>query len=131
MLTHNDIFIWIRKYKNKTKENEKMKTRTEIKEAMKSHKRAIRKATAFQMIAYFIAAVVYSVVCVAINAYIGWFLMNWLFAFIIAAPILLREENIIKHHKRAINKLYDELDTLESISRSENVIRVNFKKISK
>ena len=103
-----------------------MKTRTEIKEAMKSHKRAIRKATAFQMIAYFIAAVVYSVVCVAINAYIGWFLMNWLFAFIIAAPILLREENIIKHHKRAINKLYDELDTLESISRSENVIRVNF-----
>ena len=105
--------------------------RSKINKEIRIHKVAIRKATAIQIFAYFMAAFIYSMICVALHAYIGFILINWLAGFIIAAPILIREENIIKHHHKIIERLYDELDEIEEVAHSENIIRVNFGKIAK
>lgn len=105
--------------------------RSKINKEIRIHKVAIRKATAIQIVTYFMAAFIYSMICVALHAYIGFILINWLAGFIIAAPILIREENIIKHHHRIIERLYDELDEIEEVAHSENIIRVNFGKIAK
>ena len=105
--------------------------RSKINKEIRTHKVAIRKATAIQIVTYFMAAFIYSMICVALHAYIGFILINWLAGFIIAAPILIREENIIKHHHKIIERLYDELDEIEEVSHSENIIRVNFGKIAK
>lgn len=105
--------------------------RSRINKEIRTHKVAIRKATAIQIFAYFMAAFIYSMVCIALQASIGWILMNWLFGFIIGAPVIIRQENIIKHHHKIIERLYDELDEIEEVSHSDNIIRVNFGKIAK
>ena len=77
----------------------------------KNAKKEIRKAWAISIISYFIAGLIYLVAAVwaveTFNIYWGFILLAPLAGFIIASPLLIREENIIQHFERVLKKEKD------------------------
>lgn len=75
---------------------------------VKTYKARIRKAWAINMIAYFVAAALYTIGAIwaveTFDIYWGFTLLGPVAGFILAAPILLRQDNIIRHFERMIKK---------------------------
>ena len=74
-------------------------------------KKEIYKAWVVSIVSYFVASSLYLIAIIAmiekLGLYWGFIIITPLVGFILAAPILIREENIIQHFEKLLKKEKD------------------------
>ena len=74
----------------------------------KNYEKKIRNAWIISFVSYFIGCLIYSLIAMLLinigGLYWGLILLAPLVGFIIAAPIIIREENIIRHFERKLKE---------------------------
>lgn len=74
----------------------------------KNYEKKIRNAWIISFVSYFIGCLIYSLIAMLLintgGLYWGLILLAPLVGFIIAAPIIIREENIIRYFERKLKE---------------------------